>query len=137
MSADANIPARKRRTSFKHRDAFERAVLASDLPAAQKLVLWSLAVWGHYRLGYGAAWPSVVQITRDTGLSRRSVQRALQALRGSWVEIREWSEIEGIQAQNLYILTRPDLTAPSFKIVRALLRWRPGYAHPKSTTPKS
>ena len=128
MSADANIPARKRRTSFAHHVAFETALRASTLPSAQRLVLWALSTHARYRLGYGIAWPSVKTIARETGLSRATAQRAIADLRGTWLEV--WScSGEGIQTSNSYVLRRPDLESPSAKLVNWLRRQRDGVAH--------
>ena len=124
------MDAARRRTTFRHLVAFQTAVFDDrGLTTSQRIVLLALARYARFRLGYGSAWPSVASLAQSTGLSRASVHRALGCLEGGWVRSLEWSEAVDQQSTSVRFLVRPGLESPDAKVVKRLLRSRPGYAH--------
>jgi hypothetical protein len=82
-----------------------RAVLnIKGMPPSQKLVLLALSL----RAGYdGQAWPSVPCLCADTGLSNRTVRRALKALaEGGYIAVHH-EPGRGLQMTVIHAPPRP------------------------------
>ncbi len=78
-------------------------IYRSDLPSRAIVVYLYLADWAGKE---GTCFPSVLRIARDTGLSGRTVQRAILDLkRAGFVQVDGRLRKNGADSSNLYTLT--------------------------------
>jgi hypothetical protein len=76
----------ERITTFKDRDAWIRALYASDLTLAAKAIGARLAL--HLHIKTGRCDPAHLTLANETGISERSVYRAIAALENAgWIEV--------------------------------------------------
>jgi hypothetical protein len=81
--------------------AWQRAILASDLPSTTKLVLMALST--HINKGTGLAFPSIRMLMKDTGLSNKAVIKHLRdAERAGWIETGNHGYFDQRWARNSY-----------------------------------
>lgn len=80
------------------------AVQRSDLHATSRNVAWTLST--HMNREGGSCWPSINRVARESGLSRRTVQRHVVLL-----EVEGWLRVErskgGQNATHRYQATFP------------------------------
>ena len=93
---------------------WQAAIRQSPLSSNTKLVLLMLSLYMNHITT--AAWPSMTTLASDTGLSKRSVQRALQEARdtGFLVKTERFTETKG-QTSNLYSACIPETPLDTVK----------------------